>query len=211
MQTIYLDDIDSTQRYLLDELKSKNLVAPCCVMATSQSDGKGSRANEWKSIDGNFFISFAINKSELPIDLKLESSSIYFAQILKDILSKKGSKIWLKWPNDFYIDGAKIGGVITNVYRDTLVCGIGLNTTNAPKNFEKLDIEIENRVLLKIYINRLKEKKMWKHTFSNYLLEFEKSKSFITHNNSEEISLKNATLNSDGSIEANGQRIYSLR
>ena len=50
------------------------------------------------------FFSFAIKIDELPTDLKLESASIYFAYLLKETLYELGSCVWLKWPNDFYID-----------------------------------------------------------------------------------------------------------
>ena len=54
----------------------------------------------------------------------------------------------MKWPNDIYLikeKPKKIGGVITNIARNTIICGIGLNTKFAPNDeFESLDIEIKN-------------------------------------------------------------------
>jgi BirA family biotin operon repressor/biotin-[acetyl-CoA-carboxylase] ligase len=160
---------------------------------------------------GNLFISFALSRNNLPDDLKLESSSIYFAAILKETLEEMGSQLWLKWPNDFYLGSKKIGGVITNVVGDILVCGIGLNLCHAPLEFDILDIEIDARKLSEVYSLELEKFPTWKQIFSKFRLEFDKSKSYFTHTDNKAIELKNAILLEDGSLECNGQRIFSLR
>jgi len=207
----WLDEIDSTQRYLIDELKAGRLKAPVCIGATFQNSGRGSRGNSWTPIEGNLFISFAIARNELPEDLKLESSSIYFAYLLKDFLCESGSNIWLKWPNDFYLDDKKIGGVITNIVQDTLICGIGMNLMQAPEGFGHLDIIYKPYELTESYVNLFKKLPMWKHIFSKYKLEFVKNQKYFTHYKNQEISLKDAVLLEDGSLECAGQRIFSLR
>ncbi len=211
MQIHSLKSVDSTQRYLLDALKEGTLTSPVCVTTERQESGRGSRGNSWNGLEGNLFFSFAIDRNILPSDLKLESSSIYFTYILKELLAEKGSSLWLKWPNDFYLADKKIGGAITNLYKDVLVCGIGLNTRVSPEGFTKLDIEIENETILKHYFDILKNPPTWKQVFSNYEVEFVKSRSFSTHSGDTRLSLENAILLDDGSIECDGQRIFSLR
>ena len=211
MQIHSLESVDSTQTYLLNALKEGSLKSPVCVTALRQESGKGSRGNSWSGLEGNLFFSFAIARSALPEDLRLESSSIYFTYLLKDLLAEMGSNVWLKWPNDFYLQEVKIGGAITNLYRDELVCGIGLNTKVAPEGFSALDIEIENDQLLKRYFEILKKPPKWKQIFSKYEVEFVKSRSYFTHSGERRLSLENAILLDDGSIECDGQRIFSLR
>ena len=211
MQIRSLKSVDSTQRYLLDALKEGTLSSPVCVTTERQESGKGSRGNSWSGLEGNLFFSFAIDRNVLPSDLRLESSSIYFTYILKELLAERGSSLWLKWPNDFYLGDKKIGGAITNLYKDVLVCGIGLNTRVSPEGFAKLDIEIENETILKHYFDILKNPPTWKQVFSNYEVEFVKSRSYSTHSGDTRLSLENAILLDDGSIECDGQRIFSLR
>lgn len=211
VEIFWLEEIESTQTYLIDALKTKALTAPVCVGAVSQTHGSGSRGNVWIGEEGNLFISVAINRSQLPNDLKLESSSIYFAFIMKELLNRLGSNVWLKWPNDFYLDDQKLGGVITNLVGDCLVCGIGINLSSAPLNFSKIDIRITPQQLTNYYISELKKFPSWKQIFSKFELEFERSKSFTTHTNQAIIGLKDAVLLDDGSLECNGQRIFSLR
>jgi BirA family biotin operon repressor/biotin-[acetyl-CoA-carboxylase] ligase len=211
LQILSLESVDSTQRYLLDALKEGTHTSPICITAKRQESGRGSRGNSWSGLDGNLFFSFAIARDELPKDLKLESSSIYFTYILKELLADTGSSLWLKWPNDFYLGDKKIGGAITNLYKDELICGIGLNTKVSPEGFSKLDIEIENETLLEHYFDILKNPPPWKKIFSNYEVEFVKSRSHFTHSGETKLSLENARLLDDGSIECDGQRIFSLR
>lgn len=207
----WLEEVDSTQRYLLDALDSKRLSAPVAVTALTQSAGQGSRGNAWVGLEGNLFVSFAIARSRLPSDLKLESSSLYFSYILKDVLRDAGSEVWLKWPNDFYLEEKKIGGAVTTLRGDNLVCGIGLNLRRAPAGFGVIDIDIERKTLLESYFEKLDESISWKQIFSNYALEFEINRSAFTHIDGKITALKDAKLLHDGSIECEGKRIYSLR
>ena len=211
MEIRWFDELSSTQMYLIEGLKSHTLQSPLCIGTYLQTQGRGSRGNEWIGVKGNLFVSIALNRSLLPKDLKLESSSIYFAFIMKEVLSTLGSKVWLKWPNDFYLDQQKMGGVITNLVGDSLVCGIGLNLSQAPLNFSKIDIEIGPQELTNNYVGELKKFPSWKQIFSKFKLEFNRSKSFVTHSNEMTFRLEHASLLEDGSLEYNGQRIFSLR
>jgi len=211
LEILSLSEIDSTQSYLLEKLKSKELRTPICVEAASQTKAKGSRFNSWDSLEGNLFFSFAISKESLPSDLKIESLSIYFAYILKLELEKLGSNVWIKWPNDFYIDKQKIGGLITNITGEYIVCGIGLNLVSAPKNAGFLDVAINKNKLLKIYFVSLDKKPSWKQIFSKFKIEFELSREFISHNKDELIVLREAILLDDASLLYNDKKVFSLR
>ena len=207
----YLKSVDSTQTYLKELLKTKKELAPVAVYTSHQTNGLGSRDNTWQGLEGNFFLSFAIDKKELPSDLQLESASIYFSFLLEEVLKEEGSKVWIKWPNDFYVDTFKIGGMITNLVEGTLVCGVGINLVQSPKGFANLDIEVDPRLILEKYFKNIKNKVLWKQVFSKYKLEFYKNKKFSTHKNNLKISLAGAILQEDGSVIINGERIHSLR
>ena len=211
MQIRYLESVDSTQKYLKELLLKQKVNPPYAVVSNRQTNGIGSRDNSWSGMDGNLFLSFTIHLDELPNDLKLESSSIYFSYLLQKTLFELNSKVWLKWPNDFYINDLKIGGMITNIVGNSLICGVGLNLVNSPDGFATLDIEIDREKLLEKYFTNIEKKILWKQVFSKYKLEFYRNQKFFTHNNSLRISLDKASLESDGSIIINNKRIYSLR
>ncbi len=203
--------MDSTQKYLKELIINNKISAPYAVVADSQTAGVGSRGNSWSGVKDNLFLSFAVSLEKLPNDLKLESASIYFSYILKETLEEMGSEVWLKWPNDFYIKNQKVGGMITNVIDGSIVCGVGLNIKAAPESFEKLDVEIEREELIERYFVNIEKKSSWKQVFSKYKLEFYRNQNFYTHGKNLRISLEGASLQSDGSVVVNGERIYSLR
>jgi len=207
-----LKETASTQTYLIQQIKEKKLQAPVCVYATKQTQGIGSRGNNWIGIEGNLFMSFAVAISSLPKDLKLESASIYFASLLWEVLRENGVDVWLKWPNDFYVQDKKAGGMITTIIRENLICGVGLNIVSAPEGFTTINTNLSVEEIIKQFIKKLENFQSWKQVFRKYSVEFYKNKSFYTHKqNQERISLADAKLQEDGSIIVNNERIYSLR
>ena len=164
---------------------------------------------DWKK--GKSIFSFVLDKNLLPEDLKLQSASIYFSFILKELLKERGSKVWLKWPNDFYIDDKKIGGTITNLSGELIYCGIGINLEFVLEPYGYLDIKINSKQLLKEYFSRLEFYTSWKQIFSKYKVEFSLSKNFKTTINNEKIDLSMAILNDDGSLLIDNKRVFGLR
>ena len=92
MEILWFDELGSTQNYLTEQIKSGSLKAPICIAAHTQTNGIGSRLNKWDQQEEALLFSFAIPIALLPHDLKIESASIYFMYILKNILANKGSK-----------------------------------------------------------------------------------------------------------------------
>lgn len=211
VKIICVESIDSTHRFMCEAIRSDRISENTALYALEQTSGIGSRDNEWTSSKGNLHLNFCLNLKDVPTDLSLASASIYYAFLMKDLLSYKGSKIWLKWPNDFYIEDKKIGGVLSAKIKDFIVVGMGLNLKNAPKNASLLDINIDLAELLDEFVKEIEKKISWKFIFSKYVVEFEKSKEFSVHLNGHQIPLKEASLYEDGSILLCNQRIYSLR
>lgn len=211
MEIVSFEQLDSTQNYLIEALERSQLQAPVAVITSEQTGGIGSRENLWHSSKGDLLFSFALPLSWLLDDLPLGSSSIYFAYIMKEILSEFQSDIWLKWPNDIYYHENKIGGVVTKMIGKNLVCGMGVNLKKNEKGFEALHIGVEPTFVFKMYLNRLDKKPQWKHIFRKYKLEFNYHKNISTHIMGQKISLHDAVLCDDGSLLINKKRIYSLR
>ena len=211
LEICWFDLLDSTQKRLVEDIKSKRVQPPVAYCTTKQEAGIGSRGNSWIGQEGNLFFSFALSMRDLPKDLPLQSAALYFMFLLKEVLAKKGSKIWLKWPNDLYIDHKKCGGCITQKVSETLICGIGLNTHEAPQNFAVLDITIDHQELLEEYFALLSSKIQWKQIFSKYKIEFHKSKAFTTHIANRVVGLEEASLAEDGALIVRGERIYTPR
>ncbi len=207
----YFSEIDSTHKHLIEGLKKGIYTPPYAILAYKQTQGIGSRGNQWIGGDGNFFFSLCVEEKHLPQDLPLASTSIYFSALIKDILAKKGSKLWLKWPNDFYLEDKKIGGTITTKIGSCIIGSIGLNLYSSPPEFGILDIKIDSKEIASLLIQEIEKKITWKKVFSNYKIEFEQNASFTFHLEGKSVSLRDAVLQEDGSIMLENKKVYSLR
>jgi BirA family biotin operon repressor/biotin-[acetyl-CoA-carboxylase] ligase len=211
LETHWFKHLPSTHKYLIENIKNSTLMPPCAIGVDFQSAGVGSRGNSWEGDEGNLYFSFCVEEKHLPKDLLLESTSIYFSYILKEVLCELGSNIWIKWPNDFYIKDVKVGGVITTKVAGVIIGSIGMNILHAPEQFGTLDIQISPQKLVNYFLQKLDKNISWKNVFSKYKIEFQNSLGFTFHLDGKKLSLANAKLLDDGSIEVENKRVYSLR
>jgi BirA family biotin operon repressor/biotin-[acetyl-CoA-carboxylase] ligase len=211
LEILCFDELESTQTYLIEELRDSNLTLPIAVMAKEQTNGIGSRDNSWEGGDGNLFFSLAISIDDLPDDLPLTSASIYFSYIMKEVLSEYIEDIWVKWPNDLYYNQHKIGGTITKKMDNIFLCGMGINLQKNSNSFKALNLNVEPISLLKKYLLAVEEYASWKQIFSLYRVEFERTREFFTHIDGEYKSLKKAILSEDGSLIIENKRVYNIR
>jgi len=138
---------------------------------------------------------------------------------MKQILEDFDENIWLKWPNDFYKNDEKVGGTITKIVNDILVCGIGINLKKSQSGYRALQSDISPKVLLEKYLLALEKFPKWKQVFSEYEIEFELSRKFSVHidnyQKDQQVGLKQslewAILQDDGSLIIDKKKVYSLR
>ncbi|OOC16181.1 biotin--[acetyl-CoA-carboxylase] ligase [Helicobacter pylori] len=200
------ESLPSTQTYLLEKLKSNELKAPVLILAKNQSAGIGSRGNIWEGVESALTFSLALNASDLPKDLPMQANALYLGFLFKEVLKELGSQTWLKWPNDLYLGGQKIGGVLVNVYKGRRVCGIGVNRVST--KWACLDIGASDDWIIEGFLKKIEENLFWGEVLSKYALEFHRSNSFNFHNDwGEAVSLKDAELLEDGRICIKG-KIY---
>ncbi|WQS41165.1 biotin--[acetyl-CoA-carboxylase] ligase [Helicobacter pylori] len=200
------ESLPSTQTYLLEKLKNDALKAPVLIVAKNQSAGIGSRGNIWEGVESALTFSLALNAGDLPKDLPMQASALYLGFLFKEVLKELGSQTWLKWPNDLYLGGQKIGGVLVNIYKGMRVCGIGVNRVS--KKWACLDIGASDDLIIEGFLKKIEENLFWGEVLSKYALEFHRSSSFNFHNDwGEAMSLKDAELLEDGRICIKG-KIY---
>jgi len=207
----YFECLDSTQKYLVNEVREGRITKNCAVVTKKQNAGIGSRNNSWIAKDGDILFSFAIKKDNLPDDLPISSASIYFAFLMKEVLNSFGQECWLKWPNDIYIKDKKCGGVITNFLKYYYVVGIGVNLVKRDDNFAYCNIKNNVNNVLNSYFMLLKKARTWQEIFSKYKIEYGKRKSFLITINNNKVPIERAILCSDGALLVDNERIYSLR
>ncbi len=197
-QIEYFNEISSTQKYLLKKIEEENLNY-YCVWSEYQTDGIGTKNNKWIGKKGNLFFSFAVDLDEFKF-VPVQSLSVYFSYLMYEELIKHRQNLIIKWPNDIYIlknTPKKVAGILVNIKRKKIVCGIGVNTKHAVAlvggyESESLDIDIKNDKILQDFLNSVLKKHSWEYVFRHYETIFQKSKMYFNIN---------AELNNDATIK----------
>ncbi len=118
MQTLHLDEVDSTQAYLKQNYH--NLKENILISTTHQTGGHGRRGTFWKHLDQALAFSFTLEPNE-----ELTLTPLEVGCLLADFF---GPKLLLKWPNDLINEKKeKVGGIICQLVGETIVVGVGVN------------------------------------------------------------------------------------
>ncbi|QLB43444.1 biotin--[acetyl-CoA-carboxylase] ligase [Mannheimia pernigra] len=128
-QAIVFDEIGSTNEYLLTHHQTLENGSVC--LAEKQTAGRGRRGRTWYSPESeNLYFSILWH---YPKDAaNLPPLSLVVALIIAESLTKQNvDNIQIKWPNDIYYNGKKMGGILLESQANhkglDLVIGIGLN------------------------------------------------------------------------------------
>ncbi|XP_006405254.2 biotin--protein ligase 2 isoform X1 [Eutrema salsugineum] len=103
-----------------------------------QFKGRGRTKNVWESPKGCLMYSFTVEMEDgriVPLIQYVVSLAV--TEAVKDVCDKKGLPyidVKIKWPNDLYLNGLKVGGILcTSTYRSKkfhVSVGVGLNVDN---------------------------------------------------------------------------------
>ncbi len=135
MKRLTLTDTGSTNTWLKENAAS--LESPLCVVAESQTAGRGQRGNTWESEPGkNLTLSMLFRPCMFhPADQFAISEA--FALAVSDTLMKAcGVETKVKWPNDIYWRDSKICGILiehavsaSHIIHTIAGAGININQT----------------------------------------------------------------------------------
>ncbi len=167
---IYLKSVDSTNSYATELLRQNKVSEGTIIYTFNQTNGRGQRGNSWET-EPNKNVAFSLilqphyltaDKQYLLTKITALAVSDLMAEMLKS--SIKNERIEIKWPNDIYINGKKIGGIlIENSLRDaniqSSIIGIGININQTDfkttTNSTSLALIANKEFELKETINRL--------------------------------------------------------
>lgn len=139
---IHLNTVDSTNNYTANLVKQGEIVSGTVILADEQTAGRGQRAANWHSSPGqNLTFTFFLDNVNLSVDRQFALSQIV-ALGLVELLKRYQVDADIKWPNDIYVKGKKISGVlIENQLQGqqvkSSIVGVGLNVNQL--DFGSLD------------------------------------------------------------------------
>ncbi|NJE85884.1 biotin--[acetyl-CoA-carboxylase] ligase [Thermococcus sp. CX2] len=124
---IHLPEVDSTNEYA--KLIALNEPDGTVVVADRQTAGKGRKGRTWASPEGGLWMSVILKPRGRPEDIP----KLVFigALAVADTLGEFGIEADIKWPNDVWVNGKKICGILAEGrLSQFVVLGIGLNVNN---------------------------------------------------------------------------------
>lgn len=129
---IQIECVDSTNNYVAILLSEGKIKHGTVILADEQTDGRGQRGASWDSKAGeNLIFSMFIDTAILSVKDQFFLTQIISLAVV-NMLSKFGIEADIKWPNDIYIKGRKIGGIlienhIKGGFLNGSIIGVGLN------------------------------------------------------------------------------------
>ena len=107
------------------------------VMTVEQTAGRGRWHRQWMSPPGNLYVTWVwpkeLDKYESVLGIP-KLLSLVVGYMLVSALKTQNFDVQIKWPNDLFWNGHKIGGILIETKHERTMVGIGLNLASAPPN-----------------------------------------------------------------------------
>lgn len=110
------------------------------VVADAQTAGRGRRGHTWHSPPGLAIHASLVLRGERPLDSPALLVAAAGLGIAEGIEASAGVSAGIKWPNDVWIRGRKVAGILVEArgFRADAPCfvlGFGINVLHAPSDF----------------------------------------------------------------------------
>lgn len=132
-KVVFLPQCHSTNDELMLLAKNSTVPEGQILYTNNQTKGKGQRGNVWISESGsNILMSILLHPKFISPTAQFYLNLITGLAIVETLKEKSSKEILLKWPNDVYINGKKIAGIlIESIVRgnriESSIVGVGLN------------------------------------------------------------------------------------
>lgn len=137
--------IASTNKYAREKAERESC-SGAVILAEQQSAGRGRRGKTWVSpFAANIYLSIVWDFEQGA--QALEGLSLAVGVAVKRALNAHGvDGVQLKWPNDIYIDGQKLGGILLEMIGDpagqcSVIVGVGINLAMPADQGSNIDQE----------------------------------------------------------------------
>lgn len=203
---IYFEQLESTNSYLKDQLS--NHLHGDCIVAGNQTNGRGQQGAVWESQPNqNLTFSLLVDWNRVNIQDQFRISKLVSIVVLSELkLMIPKADVKIKWPNDIYVNGKKIGGILIentllNKEVERSIIGIGLNINQTDfadfgnkkatslkletdKEFEPISVlkTIGDALLNEVNTGRIHDFRTLDRVYLNHLYRF-KTKSLFYKNN----------------------------
>ncbi len=152
---IFFEETISTNVYAKEHIDK--LPHGTVVLAETQISGKGRKGRKWISEKGRGLYFSIVLKENFPLENFLIFSLVFPLSVKTAIERYTSKKIYIKWPNDLYINEKKFAGFLIESEIEgneinSLIVGVGINVNNRENILKKLEVPATS-----LYIEEKKE------------------------------------------------------
>ncbi len=128
---LFSPEVDSTNRRAHEQCLL-GAVEGTVVLAESQAEGKGRMGRQWQSPPGtNVYASVILRPSFSPVSAS-QIPLVAGVAGANALARATGLEARLKWPNDIFVHGKKVGGILSEMVAEGeqirfIILGVGLN------------------------------------------------------------------------------------
>jgi BirA family biotin operon repressor/biotin-[acetyl-CoA-carboxylase] ligase len=123
---VRLDSVTSTNDVAF-ELAEAGALEGTVVLAGVQTRGRGRQGRPWHAAPGRSVLLSAILRPSPSCQKTTMLTALAAVAAYESITSNSGLETLIKWPNDVYLLGRKVSGILIEQRRAVCVIGIGIN------------------------------------------------------------------------------------
>lgn len=147
------DTLGSTNDQAAEHASAQNCQLPYLIHAFHQTRGRGRGTNQWHSSNGSLTFSLMIPGDFAGLQPEhwprvALVTGLAIAEVIE--AQSQSISIQLKWPNDLFIDGKKLAGILvesppaSGTNPRTIIIGVGINVAN---RLQDAAAEVRNRAI----------------------------------------------------------------
>jgi len=138
----WLGTVPSTQA-LAKQMGEENAPHGTLVWAEYQTGGRGRRGRIWEAAKGENLIFSLLLRSSFPADDLFWVTACLGLAVCQGLEAVASLAGMIKWPNDIFLEGNKVGGILTEARFDGsltryIVSGLGLNVNWNPQKAKEM-------------------------------------------------------------------------
>jgi len=161
---IFVEELNNTNDALKLLLETKVIVEGTALYTNFQTGGRGQLSNVWESEkDKNLLLSIYLKPDFIEIEDQAALNMLICLSVLELVKKYVNSEVFIKWPNDIYVNDQKICGILVeNVIQGKkikcCIAGIGLNVNQLRfinKNATSLALQTSENYDLKLLRSEL--------------------------------------------------------
>lgn len=148
----YHQSIDSTQNEAW-KLGLQNASEGTVVLSERQIRGRGRMSRRWISACGGIYFSLLLRPRFVALEMAPQITLLVALGCLYGIREATGLVCSLKWPNDVFLNGKKLSGILCEISSDTdrinfVIAGVGINvnTKDLPPAATSLFLESQEKM-----------------------------------------------------------------